>query len=143
MNSLRSKNLYKLFLSIIKYTPAIVMCLDILATIFNYYKISIIGISILGGTSILFLIILFLIAAVFRFCNLFRIPLYYITTTKILVLVDNYVGIPITNITMFRVYLILGGLAILGFIYYYYKNRSKPKIDYIKQLCERYNCNCK
>lgn len=44
---------------------------------------------------------------------------------------------------MFRLYLILGGLAILGFIFYSYKNRNKPKIDYIKNLCERYVYLCK
>lgn len=138
------KSLYKVFLYIIKYTPTLLTLFEILYLILSYLGIDGLAITCVGGTSIIFIILLYLIAEVFKFCNLFKLPLYYITTNKIILLADMFVGIPISTIHIFRLYVFIFGVYIILYIIYSYKNRNNfNKIDYIKQLCERYNCNCK
>ena len=81
---LRNKNLYKIFISIIKYIPMILSIIFAIATLLNYMNISSLFLSYLGGSSILFIIILFLIAEIFKYCWMYKIPLWYLTVIVIL-----------------------------------------------------------
>ena len=133
-----NKRLYKVFLGFIKYIPSLLALVFISGTTCSYLKLSIPIIAYFGGVSFLFLVLLYLISWVFQFCHLYRIPLYYVTLGNVVGMLDKYGVLPFDNVIMCRIYFILTGIALIVYIWFMYKNRNKPKIDYIKQLCD--NC---
>lgn len=133
-----NKRLYKVFLGFIKYIPSLLALVFISGTTCSYLKLSIPIIAYFGGVSLLFLVLLYLISWVFQFCHLYRIPLYYVTLGNVVGMLDKYGVLPFDNVIMCRIYFILTGIALIVYIWFMYKNRNKPKIDYIKQLCD--NC---
>lgn len=133
-----NKRLYKVFLGFIKYIPSLLALVFISGTTCSYLKLSVPIIAYFGGVSFLFLVLLYLISWVFQFCHLYRIPLYYVTLGNVVGMLDKYGVLPFDNVIMCRIYFILTGIALIVYIWFMYKNRNKPKIDYIKQLCD--NC---
>jgi hypothetical protein len=136
-----NKCLYKLFLILVKYTPMLLAIIHTLGILFNFIGVELNIMYYLGGISIPFLALLFIISYVFKFCYLYRIPLWYLIVTFTISAVDGFIRIPVDTINMFRIYAIVFGLFIITFVCYMYKNRNKPKIDHFKQLCENYS-NC-
>lgn len=138
-----NKTLYKIFLSIVKYIPIILSLIFISHNVCVYFRITTILFTFLEGTSIIFIIVLYLVSWIFKFCYLYRLPLHYITIGNIIGVLDRLFKFSISNIGMLRIYFILFGIMLIVYIWLMYKNRNKPKVDPIKQLCETYcDCNC-
>lgn len=137
-----NKNLYKIFLSTIKYTPIFLAVFQTLNIATNYIGISATWIQFLGGISFPFLLMLYIMSYVFRFCYLYRIPLYYLTTISLIAITDGFIRIPLSTLSIFRVYMFVFGIFIIAYVWYMYKNRNNPKVDYIKQMCENYASCC-
>ena len=140
-----NKTLYKLFLITIKFTPISLFIFFVIGFILNFIGIPIFWITCIGGTSFAFLGLLYIISYVFKFCYLFRIPLYYITIVNIISIIDKIILIPISTLVMFEIYAILTGITLNIYIYYAYKNRNNPQPDPILELCKKYcniNCGC-
>lgn len=133
-----NKNLYKIFLSVIKFTPIILALIQLLCTILNIFHISNLYLSCLGGSSLLFILVLYLISYVFKYCYLYRIPLNYVTVIIILKAFTSLCNLEVYTMWIFRLHIVITGLFIVTFIYYMYKNRKSKKVDYIKELCQRY-----
>lgn len=140
-NQSLNKYLYKVFLIVTKYTPITLSLLFVINLFCNYYKVSMPILSYLGGASFIFLALLYLMSWVFQFCHLYRIPLYYITIGNIIGLLNYGFDYPVRAVVMARIYCILTGVMIFIYIWLVYKNRNKPKVDRIKQLCDSF-CNC-
>lgn len=138
-----NKNLYKIFLIVIKYIPTVLAILKLATLITNYLKIRVFILTCLGGTSIIMLLVLYLISYIFKFCLTHRLPLHYVTIVSILTMLDYYLGSSISALTSYRVYLILSGIFITAWIIVWFVNRKNPKVDHIKQLCESYAKCCK
>ena len=139
-----NKNLYKLFLIIIKFIPNMLAGMKIIGLVLSYFKISSFILTCSFGTSIIFIIILYLISIIFKFCGTHRLSLHYVSLITVLSIIDYYIGIPLSNIGLYYLYSIITGIFITLWIYVWYKNRNNPKIDYIKQLCDNYtDCGCK
>jgi hypothetical protein len=130
-----NKNLYKLFLSIVKYTPTFLSFVFIVNLTCIYFKITIPVLAYLGGVSFIFILILYLVSWVFKFCHLFRIPLHYVTLVNTIGIIDKYIILPFSTIGMYRLYFIISGIMLVISIWLMYKNRNNPKVDPIKQLC--------
>lgn len=140
MNTIGSKRLYKIFLSIIKFVPNILALIQIINLILCYFGIPSFLLTCLGGTSIILLIILYLISFIFKFCGLYRLSLNYTTLVTLLTIIDYYIGIPIDNTLLYELYGAITGVFISLWVWIFYKNRKNPKVDHIKSLCERYVC---
>jgi hypothetical protein len=139
-----NKNLYKIFLIIIKFIPNMLAGMKIIGLVLSYFKISSFILTCSFGTSIIFIIILYLISIIFKFCGTHRLSLHYVSLITVLSIIDYYIGIPLSNIGLYYLYSIITGIFITLWIYIWYKNRNNPKIDYIKQLCDNYtDCGCK
>lgn len=138
-NTFLNKDQYKTFLIFIKHIPLTIALIFILSTLFNYIGFSIPILSYIGGTSYLFLGLLYFASFVFRFCILHRIPIYYVAIGNSIGILRKYCLFSLSVITMFRIYFILTGIAIIVYIYFLYKNRGNPKVDHIKQLCDPYS----
>lgn len=141
--TLGSKKLYKLFLIIVKFIPNILALIQIISLILNYFGRTSFFLTCIGGTSISLLLILYLISFIFRFCGLYRLSLNYISLITLLTVLDYYIGIPLNTEHLYFIYAILSGVFAMSWVYLLYKNRNNPKVDYIKQLCERYIVCCK
>lgn len=138
-----NKNVYKIFISIIKFLPNFLALLKIVGLFLSYFKITSFAITCVGGTSIVLLVLLYLISYVFRFCGLYRLSLNYISLITLITIFDFYIGIPLIVSSKFILYTFITGVFISLWIFVIYKNRKNPKIDHIKQLCERYAACCK
>ena len=138
MSNNLTKSDYKLFMLIMKYIPCVLGVIQIICLVLNYFGINAFVLTCLGGTSYIFIGVLYMFSYIFRFCHLYRIPLYYITVITIIASLDSFIGIPLDTLTLYRVYTLITGISIITYIIYVYKNRNKPKIDYLKQLCD--NC---
>jgi hypothetical protein len=142
-NTIRNKNLYKIFLSFIKIVPNILAVIKIITLIFDYFKIYTLIFTCIGGTSIILLILLYLVSYIFNFCGTHRLSLHYVTLVTMITIIDYYIGIPINTKYLYYIFGIISGVFITSWIVIWYKNRHNPKIDHIKQLCERYIVCCK
>lgn len=139
-----NKNLYKIFLIIIKFIPNMLAGMKIIGLVLSYFKISSFILTCSFGTSIIFIIILYLISIIFKFCGTHRLSLHYVSLITVLSIIDYYIGLPLSNMCLYYLYSIITGIFITLWIYIWYKNRNNPKIDYIKQLCDNYtDCGCK
>lgn len=118
-----SKNLYKVLLLILKYTPFILALNETIFTILHYYDIQCLYLNITFGVSFIFLLHLYIVSYVFKFCYLYRIPLYYVTIINIISLYDSLIGIPISDLQILRVYLSIAGFSLLSFIYLKIKSK--------------------
>ena len=136
-----NKNLYKIFLIVIKYIPPVLAICKIITLIVHYFKFRIFILTCVGGTSITMLLVLYLISYIFKFCLTHRLPLHYVTAVSVLTMLDYYLGSSISALTSYRMFLILSGIFIIAWIIVWFVNRKNPKIDHIKQLCESY-ANC-
>ena len=120
-----NKRLYKILLLILKYTPFILAINETLFTILHYYEIDCIYLNISFGVSFIFLLQLYIISYVFKFCYLYRIPLYYVTVVNLIALYDGIIGIPISDLQMLRVYLSMAGISIISYIFLKVKRNAE------------------
>lgn len=138
-----NKNLYKIFLSVVKYIPIILSLVFVSHNILIYFKVVTPILIYLGGTSFIFITLLYLLSWIFKFCYLYRIPLHYITCGNVIGVIDKLFKLPISNIGMYRIHFVLFGIMLVVYIWLMYKNRNNPKVDPLNQLCETYcDCNC-
>ena len=138
-----NKNLYKIFLGIVKFIPAFLSGVFITNLTLLYLKINIPIFAYLGGVSLSFIVLLYLISWVFKFCHLYRVPLHYVTIVNVVGIIDKWIVFPLSVLALYRIYFILSGIMLIIYIWLMYKNRNNPKVDPIKQLCETYcDCNC-
>lgn len=143
INAFMNKNLYKLFLSFVKFVPSILAFNKIITLALNYFKVNAFFATCFGGTSIIMIVLLYLISFLFKFCGLYRLSLNYVTLVTAISIFDWYIGIPISMDMTWRLYAIISGVFIITWIIIWYKNRHNKKIDHIKQLCDSYtDCNC-
>lgn len=138
-----NKKLYKILLTLVKYIPITLSIIFILQNTFVYIGITNPVLLYLGGSSLIFIVLLYILSWVFQFCYLYRIPLHYVVGSNVIGLIDRIFKFPISNIGMLRLYFILFGIMLIVYIWCVYKNRNKPRVDYIDSLCETYcDCNC-
>lgn len=142
-DTLRNKNVYKIFLSLIKYVPTLLAILQIVSLCLSYAGITSFLVTCLSGTSIVFLILLYLIAEVFRFCGLYKISLNYVSIVTLLTIFDWYFKFPLDIADRYIMYAFITGVFIVTWIIYWYTHRNNPKVDHLKQLCDKYtDCSC-
>lgn len=126
--TLGSKNIYKILVISIKYIPISIAVLFIVGVMLNLFGVSSIIISYLCGTSVMSIVLLYLLSYVFRFCYLYRLPLHYIAFSNILVIL-NKIGVITSILILCRLLVIVLGIFIIIYVVYWYLNRNKPKHD--------------
>ena len=121
---LKSKFLYKIELYLIKIIPFILAIICFINTTLSYFYIDITFLSYLGGISIFPLMFLYVSSYVFRFCVYHRLPLYYITINLILNLIDEYIGIPLSDRYLYAVYIIITFIFLMLLVYEHCRKRN-------------------
>ena len=121
---LRSKLLYKIELYLIKIIPFILATVCFINTTLSYFCIDIPFLSYIGGISIMPLLFLYISSYVFRFCFYHRLPLHYITINIILNLIDEYIGIPLSDRHLYAIYVIITFIFLILLIYEHCRKRN-------------------
>lgn len=139
---LKNKYLYKITAIIIKYLPSVLAIIQMILTGLNFLGIIVPVLPFIGGTSIAFLGLLYLLSYLFQYCYLYRIPLGYNLAVNLIILLKATNILPIELSTLYRILGIITGIFISIFVFFMYKNRNNPKVGGIKNFCGKY-CDCK
>lgn len=115
---LRSKY-YKLFLIITKYTPFIILITEVLYSIFSYLCWNTEIINLIGCVSIPQIMLLYVGSYVFKYCKWYRYSLNMIILTNVIALIDTFIGIPLSNLNILRVYLSTLIIGLISYIKFY------------------------
>ena len=138
-----NKTNYKIFLSAIKFIPNILAVTKIITLLLSYLKITSFALTCIGGTSVIFIFLMYIVSYVFQFCGTHRISLHYVALITGLTIFDWYIGIPLNVAYLYILYAFITGAFIIIWFIIWYNNRKNHKIDHIKQLCDKYaDCNC-
>lgn len=121
VNYPRSKYLYKIELYLIKIIPMVFAGLSLLNTILSYFNIDLVILSYIGSVSVLTLLFMYLSSVVFRFCAYHRMFTHYTSVNWILNIIDYYIGIPISDRSLFIIYLSITGLFLFYILYLKFK----------------------
>lgn len=133
----RNKNLYKIFLILVKYIPITILLIKIISTTLNYFNVFSTLPALFCGTSLSFIMLLYFIARVFNYCYLYKMPLYYITGLDLV----TVFGRPyISAIGMYRLIFITFGIFMVGYIIYAYLTRNTENRDPIAEFCKKFCC---
>jgi hypothetical protein len=97
----------------------------IVYTIFQFLDVDLIIVGHLMHISIVSWIFMILSSIVFRFCYVHRLPLYYILFNDLTTVIDYSIGIPVSDFAILNYHIILIGLLIFGYTYYYVKNYKR------------------
>lgn len=122
---LESSLKHKSFLIILKYIPHFTALFYMIYTLLQFAEIDLIFLGYLVHTSIVSWAFMLLTSIVFRYCYVHRLPLYYIALNEMTIIIDTYIGIPTSNIGLLGIHLILIGLLIFGYSYFYVKNHKR------------------
>lgn len=95
--SLRSKNLYKIELYLLKIMPMLLAAIYLINTVLSYYDIVAPVLSYIGGMSFIPLVFMYISSYVFRFCSYHRMFLHYIVVNDLISIVDYYWELPISD----------------------------------------------
>ena len=114
---LKSKNLYKVELYLLNIMPMVIALAYLVNTVSSYFGVDIPILASIAGMSLIPLIFMYISSYVFKFCEYHRMFIHYILTHKLLVTVDMYIGIPISDFNMLVVYLIVAGIFAIAILY--------------------------
>ena len=109
----------------LKVIPALLALFDMINTALGFLGIECHWISFFGGISFLTLAFLYLSSYVFQFCAYHRMFLHYVLATNILSIIDFEIGIPVSNLNLFRIHIVLIGLFLFLILYLY--KHEKPE----------------
>lgn len=119
-----NKMMYKLELICVKYIPILIAVVVLLNAILSYFDIYVNELNYIAGTSFLTLIPMYISSYAYKFCEYHRMFIHYILTHKLLVTVDMYIGIPISDFNMLVVYLIVAGIFAIAILYLHQKCKN-------------------
>lgn len=119
-----SRVMYKVELLCVKYIPIIIATIVLLNTILSYFDIYIEELDYIAGTSFLTLIPMYISSYTYKFCEYHRMFIHYILIHKIIAIVDLYIGIPVSDLTLLGIYLIVAGIFLLIIVYLHEKSKN-------------------
>lgn len=96
-NTLKSKNLYKLLLVVLKGLPMVMALGFVLSNTIPRINPVLNMIVHICGLTIPQFAFMYLSSYIFRFCSYHRIFLHYILAIQVITVTDWYIGIPISN----------------------------------------------
>lgn len=122
-------SLHKWLIFVLKIIPMLLAAACLLNTVLSYWGIDVPLLSYLGGVSLLPLLFLYLASYAFKFCSHHRMFLHYVSVNWVLNIIDYYWGIPVSNKSMFMVYMVLTGIFLFLVLYYHQKEIKRKKSE--------------
>lgn len=125
VNSLRSKDLYKIELYLLKVMPMLLATIYLVNTVLSYYDIVVLALSYIGGLSFIPLVFMYISSYVFRFCSYHRMFLHYIVINDLINLIDYHYTLPISDWELLILHMSIAGISLFIILYLYVKGHSK------------------
>jgi len=114
---------HKLLLITLKVIPMLLALCAVIGMLLDFFDYDASLCSFIGGVSLLPLIFLYLASYAFRFCEYHRMFLHYVVANNILVYLDYYIGLPISNRSLLIIHLAIVGLFLFLILYFYRKEK--------------------
>lgn len=115
----------KIFLILTKFSPHLIGLIYIIYTIAQFFELDLVSLGYLASLTLLPWINLYSASWALEFCYVHRLPLYYVAIDELLLVIDNYYGIPLNVYDLFLIHLVIIGVLIFGYSYYYVKNYKR------------------
>jgi hypothetical protein len=126
---LKSKNLYKVELYLLKIMPMVIALAYLVNTVSSYFGVDIPILASIAGMSLIPLIFMYISSYVFKFCEYRRMFLHYIAVNDIINIYDWYIGISVTNRELFVLHMSITGISLFIILYLYVKSHKKLTIE--------------
>lgn len=120
-----NKALYKIQLYLLKVIPMVMAFICLLNTTLSYFDIDLPVLSYISSNSILTVVFFYISSYVFKFCEYHRMFIHYNTLMWVLNIYDMYIGVPISDRSIFSIYLIITGIFMFIILYLYVKSHRK------------------
>ena len=117
------RRVYKVLLGVLKVIPMLLALSAIIGMLLDFLGIDGSGLSFFGGVSFFPLLFIYLASYAFRFCEYHRMFLHYVVANNVLTLTDYYIGLPISNTTLFMAHILLIGLFLFLILYFYRREK--------------------
>lgn len=111
----RSKTIYKKVLYSVKLIPMVISGIYVLNTVLSYFGIDWEGFSYI--VQLLFIRFIYLTSAAFKFCIYHRLFIHYIFLTLVLNIIDYHWGIPLSDRSLFIMYMVLTAVFLFAILY--------------------------
>lgn len=121
----RGKRLYIIVLCLVKFIPILVSGIFLLNTVLSYCDIDIPLLSYI--VALTFVILLYLLSYIFKFCKWHRMFIHYITINWILNIIDYYIGIPLSDKGMLVLYLCITIVCLFIIVYCKFGKKRKKE----------------
>lgn len=124
-----NKVLYKICLIMIKAIPMCIAFVYLLNTLLSHFDIDLSILSTIGGTSILTLLLLYVLSITFKFCAYHRTFLHYILIEDIITYIDYYTnGTLCTDRELFLLNSIIAGISLFVILVLKFKCKKNGKV---------------
>lgn len=117
--------LYKIQLYLLKVIPMVMAFICLLNTTLSYFDIDLPVLSYISSNSILTVVFFYISSYVFKFCEYHRMFIHYNTLMWVLNIYDMYIGVPISDRSIFSIYLIITSIFMFIILYLYVKSHRK------------------
>ena len=122
----KSRRSHKFFIFELKVIPMLIAGVYLLNTVLSYMEIDAPILSLIGGVSVLPVLFLYRASYSLGFCEYHRMFLHYVVISDIIAYYDMYVGIPVSDRTLFSINMVLAGLCLFVVLYLrFYGCKSK------------------
>lgn len=122
------RRIHKLTIGGLKIIPMLLALVTLLNQVLSAFGIDLQILGYIGGVSLLPLIFLYLASYCFQFCSYHRMFLHYIVICDLITIIDYYIGIPISNASLFAINLIIAGVALFLILYLYRHDKCNKRI---------------
>lgn len=107
----------KMFVLVSKVLPMVLAFFHLVNTILQLFYIDIIIFNYIASVSLLTVAYLYLASYTIKLCEYHRMYLHYIVVIDIISIIDHYIGIPVSNITLLMIYVIITIITMFIIIY--------------------------
>ena len=107
----------KRFVLVSKVLPMVLAFVHLINTILNLFYIDLVIFNYIASISIFTILYLYFVSYVIKLCEYHRMFLHYTVIVDIIGIIDHYVGIPVSNMTLLCIYGIITIITMFVIIY--------------------------
>lgn len=100
-----------------KYLPMVLAVIHFVNTTISFFYGNDIPLNYIGGISLLSVLYLYLASYAFKLCEYYRMFLHYMVICNILNIYDYYIGIPVTDVELYIIFVIMTIITMFIVIY--------------------------
>lgn len=100
-----------------KYLPMVLAVIHFVNTTISFFYGNDIPLNYIGGISLFSILYLYLASYAFKLCEYYRMFLHYMVICNILNIYDYYIGVPVTDVELYIIFVIITIITMFIVIY--------------------------